>query len=159
MMRSLTRSTKAATGGSRLGQINILATGPVIYYRERKKEQIKMENKMVQCSSCGAQFEAALVRCPYCGSAHAMAEEEEYMGQLEDIREDLEEHGRETEKRLKKGLGRLFRTVMITVTVIVLLVLLIFWISSLRERSKARERKAEFLTGQGITTQQESAEE
>ncbi len=45
---------------------------------------------MIACRSCGAQFDAALVRCPYCGTAYAPAEENEYMGQLEDIRTDLE---------------------------------------------------------------------
>ncbi len=46
--------------------------------------------QMITCSSCGAQFDPALVRCPYCGTAYAPAEENEYIGRLEDIRTDLE---------------------------------------------------------------------
>ena len=47
---------------------------------------------MVTCRSCGGEFDEALVRCPFCGSAYAPAEEKEYMGKLEDIREDLEKY-------------------------------------------------------------------
>ena len=48
--------------------------------------------KLITCRSCGAQFDPALVRCPYCGTAYAPAEKDEYMGQLEDIRVDLENY-------------------------------------------------------------------
>ena len=52
---------------------------------------------MIACRSCGAQFDPALVRCPYCGTAYAPAEKDEYMGQLEDIRVDLENYGMEVD--------------------------------------------------------------
>ena len=53
-----------------------------------------MENtgKMVICPNCGAEFDVSLVRCPYCDAGYAPAEEEEYMGQLEEIRKEEEEN-------------------------------------------------------------------
>ncbi|MCR4762037.1 MAG: hypothetical protein K5696_00760 [Lachnospiraceae bacterium] len=41
------------------------------------------------CKTCGAEYDVSRVRCPYCGTAYAPAEEEEYMDRLEEIREDL----------------------------------------------------------------------
>ena len=43
--------------------------------------------KMVICKSCGAEFDVSLVRCPYCGTANAPAEEEEPMNPEEDSEE------------------------------------------------------------------------
>ena len=45
-------------------------------------------NKTV-CKKCGAEFDVSLVRCPFCGTAYAPAEEAEYMDTLEEVREDL----------------------------------------------------------------------
>ena len=117
-----------------------------------------MKPKMVACQSCAALFDPALVHCPYCGSGYAPAEEDEYMGQLEAIRQDLEKGVEEGEEHLKLRLGRMAGRALLTAAVLVLLAACIFWLSGLRQRSRARERKAEFLMEQGITIQQESAE-
>ena len=44
---------------------------------------------MRNCKTCGAEYEESLVRCPFCGTAYAPAEEEEYMDTLEEVRDDL----------------------------------------------------------------------
>ncbi len=49
----------------------------------------KMPAKII-CRACGAQYDTALVRCPFCGTAYAPGEEAEYMDTLEDVREDLQ---------------------------------------------------------------------
>jgi hypothetical protein len=46
--------------------------------------------KTIICKTCGAEYDVSLVRCPYCGTAYAPAEEAEYMDRLEEIREDLQ---------------------------------------------------------------------
>ena len=51
---------------------------------------MEKNKKMVVCATCAAEFDAALVRCPYCGTAYAPAEEDEYISQLEDVIKDLE---------------------------------------------------------------------
>ena len=48
-----------------------------------------MQNNKILCKTCGAEYDASLVRCPFCGTAYAPAEESEYMDKLEDTRIDL----------------------------------------------------------------------
>ncbi|MBP5608410.1 MAG: hypothetical protein J6X66_09125 [Lachnospiraceae bacterium] len=110
--------------------------------------------KMVVCVSCGSRFEASLVRCPYCGTAYAPAEDEEYMGQLEDIRKDLEGHKEDGNKSLKSGMTATVRFVIIAVVVILLIVLGSLWASHDRERNRSDRRKEEFLIDQGIIPEQ-----
>ena len=114
--------------------------------------------KMTVCRTCGAQFEASKVRCPYCGTAYAPAEEEEYMDGLEGIRKDLEEHKEDGSKSLKKGFGKIAVVFILIIVVIVLLVIGGLWLSGKIERDKSEQRKEEFLKDQGIVLQQEDTE-
>ncbi|MBE5925295.1 MAG: hypothetical protein E7271_12710 [Lachnospiraceae bacterium] len=115
--------------------------------------QNKNTKKMVLCESCGAEFDATLVRCPYCGTGYAPAEEEEYMESLEGIRTDLDAHAEVADDSIKKGIGA---TVLVGLLVfIVLLSLLIGGVSiSLKlQRNKVENQKQEFLQKQGIETE------
>ncbi len=64
-------------------------------------------NKKIICRSCGAGYDASLVRCPFCGTAYAPAEENEYMETLEEVREDLhnqiEKGDTQTQKDINSG--------------------------------------------------------
>ena len=111
--------------------------------------------KVIVCKSCAAEYDASLVRCPYCGTAYAPAEEEEYMGKLEGIREDLHRQKDKGDARLKKKMSSTVRAVLVAVIVIVLLVFGILWLSGREERSWRDRKKQEFLQSQGITLQQE----
>lgn len=113
------------------------------------------EEKMVVCANCGAEFEASLVRCPYCGIGYAPAEEEEYMSRLEEKRRDLESHKKDGEKAMKKGLGKTATVVVLIVAVIVVLLFGGLWMSDHLERGKAQQQKEEFLQNQGITIDEE----
>ena len=107
---------------------------------------------MIRCASCGAEYEVKLIRCPYCGTAPLAAEEDEYLGKLEDVRRDLEEYGSEGSRELKKGLGK---TVLILIAVVIAIVMLIagsIWLTGAGRRSDSQRKKEEFLTNQGITT-------
>ena len=120
-----------------------------------------MENndkKMIVCVSCAAEYDSALVRCPYCGTTYAPAEEKEYMGQLEDIRKDLEGHKDAGDKSLKKGLGAVVRIAVLVIVVIMILLFGSMWLSGIREKNRSESKKAEFLKEQGITTQEDSGE-
>ena len=114
--------------------------------------------KMIVCRTCGAQYDASNIRCPYCGTAYAPAEEEAYMGKLEEIRADLEGYREDGNKSLKKGLGATVCVVFLVAAVIVFLIFGILRISGTREQSRADRYKEEFLYNQGITIQQENSE-
>lgn len=111
--------------------------------------------KMIRCKSCAAEYDASLVRCPYCGTAYAPAEEEEYMGKLEGIRGDLHQQKVNGEKQIKKGMGKTARTILTVIIVILILIFALLWLSGRHERSRSDRKKEEFLQNQGITVQQE----
>ena len=46
--------------------------------------------EMIKCVSCGADYDAALRRCPYCGTATPEADEKEYMENVFETRRELE---------------------------------------------------------------------
>ncbi len=113
-----------------------------------------MAQKII-CKNCGAEYDASLVRCPYCGSGYAPAEEEEYMGKLEDVREDLHRQIDKGNKRIKIDLSSAVRIIILTAVVLLLLIFGMLWLSGRHERNRSDRRKEEFLQNQGITTQQE----
>ena len=115
----------------------------------------KMMKTKTVCRSCGAEFDAALVLCPYCGAAYAPAEEEEYMDKLEEIREDLYREKEKGDIRIKKGMTSTLRAVILAVIVILMLIFSALWLADRQERSRTDRNKEEFLQDQGITTGQE----
>ncbi len=115
--------------------------------------------KMIVCESCAAEYDASLVRCPYCGSGYAPAEEEEFMDGQEAIRKDLDGQKEKGNASLQKGLGRMGRAVLIAMVVIAVLIGVGLWLSSQRERSRSDAKKEEFLRNQGIVITEEVPEE
>ena len=117
-----------------------------------------MEEKMMKkiiCKSCASEFDASLVRCPYCGTAYAPAEEDEYMDKLEGVREDLHGQIEKGDKRIKKGMGSTVRAILIVIIVLLILLFGGLWLSGRSERSHSDRKKEEFLQDQGIITQRE----
>ena len=111
--------------------------------------------KMVKCETCGAEFDSSLVRCPYCGTGYAPAEEDEYMDKLEDVRKDLHRQIDNGNTRIKKGMSGTVRIILLVAAVILLLIFGGLWLSGRQERSRSDRKKEEFLQNQKITTQQE----
>ena len=64
------------------------------------------EVKKIICSSCGAEFEDTLPKCPYCGSLNYKGAEAEYLGKLESMRQDMQQLEQVPEKELKKKLKK-----------------------------------------------------
>ena len=62
--------------------------------------------KKIICSSCGAEFEDTLPKCPYCGSLNYKGAEAEYLGKLESMRQDMQQLEQVPEKELKKKLKK-----------------------------------------------------
>ncbi len=111
--------------------------------------------KMIACSTCGAEFDGSLVRCPFCGTAYEPAEENEYMEQLEDIRKDVESHKEDGDKSIKAKMSLVARTSVLVIIVVALIILGSMWLLSIHNNSRADSKKEEFLKDQGITIQQE----
>lgn len=56
----------------------------------------------ISCSLCGAKFNEAEPRCPYCGSTNIKGAEREYLEKLSGVREDLKELDQVAGQELKK---------------------------------------------------------
>lgn len=110
--------------------------------------------KMVRCSSCGAEFEAGQVRCPYCGTAYEPAAEEEYMGKLEEVRTELEGHKDDAAKSTGKALVKAVLLFVVAALVILALGIGIFLLPEMRQRQRQQEKKEEFLQKYSVETQE-----
>ena len=109
-------------------------------------------SKKIICPSCGAEYEEHLVRCPYCGTATLNAEENEYMGKLEDVRKDLEDYSGEGEKQVKSKIGKTIIIVILAMIIIAVLIIGSIFLDWLGRQRDKNNRKEEFLNNQGITT-------
>ena len=58
--------------------------------------------KMLSCPNCGAQYEAGLLRCPYCGSVDDYQDETEYLEDLDELRDKLEDMPEDVLREHKK---------------------------------------------------------
>lgn len=47
--------------------------------------------KMLHCPNCGAQYEAGLLRCPYCKSVDDYQDETEYLEDMDELKDKLED--------------------------------------------------------------------
>lgn len=107
----------------------------------------------VNCTSCGARFPAKKIRCPYCGTAYEPAAEEEYMGKLEQLRMELDEHKTDADKSTGKSLFRAVLVFAVVVIVVLLLGIGIFVLPEMMSRERQREKKEEFLQKYSVSTQ------
>lgn len=82
-----------------------------------------MENrKKMICSSCGAEYEDSLAKCPYCDTINYKGAEKEYLNKLEDVREDMGELAYVPESTVKAELkkqGHLVRKIVIIVIIVI----------------------------------------
>ena len=46
---------------------------------------------MLHCPNCGAQYEAGLLHCPYCKSVDDYQDETEYLEDLDELKDKLED--------------------------------------------------------------------
>lgn len=74
--------------------------------------------KLIECKSCGAQFDEMLPACPYCGTMSIKGAEAQYMDKLEDIREDMEDLTNIPVEETKKAVKKQTKFVLIIIGVI-----------------------------------------
>lgn len=97
------------------------------------------------CDFCAVKYDSKLAQCPYCGSTDYKAAEEEYLNQLEDIREDMERLESVPEQETKKAFRIQMRFVMRVVAVFIVVGLLFFGLTFWLQRQEEKELKAELL--------------
>ena len=87
---------------------------------------IRKTGKQVSCPECGAVFDAAETRCPYCGHIHEKGAERAFFAKLEEKREQLDrvdDAAREDYKEeWKRGSRSVLKRVLIAGAVLLLLV-------------------------------------
>ena len=82
------------------------------------------------CSSCGAEFEDTLPKCPYCGSLNYKGAEAEYLGKLEGVRRDMQQLEQVPEKELKKKIKKkkkfVFQIMLMIAALAAILAIIVF---------------------------------
>ena len=77
--------------------------------------------KMVHCPHCGAEYEEGLLHCPYCKSVDDYQDESEYLEDLDELRDKLEDIPEETlrqnDRMQKKQAVRDLRKIFVIVAV------------------------------------------
>ena len=103
------------------------------------------ETRIIICRSCGADYDAKLSSCPYCGTMNLPAAESEYMDKLEHMRRDLEGLEGFAGQETRKGFRTMRRKLLLAAVFLALITALICGIRFYRAREEAREAKAEYL--------------
>ena len=105
----------------------------------------KTSKKLVECASCGAQFDEMLPKCPYCESMSIKGAQAEYMDKLEDVREDMEELGSVHNDILKKEFKKQTKFIFIIIGVVLGIFLLLVAIELIASnRYPKRDTKADY---------------
>lgn len=102
--------------------------------------------KLMECKSCGAHFDEMLPACPYCGTMSIKGAEAEYMGKLEDIRENMQDLNAVPMEETKKAMKKQTKFVLIILGVMLGLFLLFVLIELIfGYKSPERDRQADFI--------------
>ena len=103
-----------------------------------------MEKKII-CPSCGGEFSEELSKCPYCCSLNLKGAEREYLGKLEDIRENLEELEKIPEQEAAAAIrskGKMTFVVIVSVLAAAAVIAGVSWYLSGRQE---RKDEADFI--------------
>ena len=97
------------------------------------------------CSSCGAEFEDTLPKCPYCGSLNYKGAEAEYLGKLEGVRRDMQQLEQVPEKELKKKIKKkkkfVFQILLMIAALAAILAVIVFRVQYI----EPRDARADYL--------------
>ena len=93
----------------------------------------------MHCGNCGAEISKDDAYCPYCGVMNARAAEKEYMDRLEEIREDTEKLGGESERQTRTGIRNVGRLTIRIVVIIAAVILGLYGLTRFMNRTFERE--------------------
>lgn len=111
----------------------------------RKRKEDLADTGPVICRNCGAEFDASLPNCPYCGGMNLPGAETAYMNKLEGIRDGLEDLGIVGKEETKAHAKRIGKKLLIAGVVLIAIVIGAVVYSLLNERNQAAEDRAEYL--------------
>ena len=101
----------------------------------------------VRCGQCGAMFEDTEACCPYCGAFNYKGAEEQYMQQMGEILEDLddlhdlpEQIYEQEKKRQVRHTGKIVAIVIGTVLILAAIVSVSFYMNHQREQEERRNQ-------------------
>ena len=101
------------------------------------------------CKNCGASFSDNLPKCPYCGAFHYAGAQKEYMGKLEDMKEDLDDLQKSVPEmytaELKTQAKQVRKIILIIIGILAMLVLLFFASAFLLDSVGSRDEKEVLL--------------
>lgn len=100
--------------------------------------------KKIICSSCGAEFEDTLPKCPYCGSLNYKGAEAEYLGKLESMREDMQQLEKVPEQELKVKIKKKQKFVVKVLILLVVLAAAFAAVVFAARYTKPRDAKADY---------------
>ena len=133
---------------------SLIATCITMLYDKDNCESIKEEEnrimadtevKKIICSSCGAEFEDTLPKCPYCGSLNYKGAEAEYLGKLESMRQDMQQLEQVPEKELKKKLKKKQKFVIKLLILLAALAAILAVIVFRAQYIEPRDARADYL--------------
>ena len=81
--------------------------------------------KEIECTNCGAVFDAGEPKCPYCGHINPMGAEAKFLRDLEDTRKDLDQVDDEVKRAFGREIRRGARSTAKTVIIVGLIILLL----------------------------------
>ena len=95
-----------------------------------------MENqeKMIQCSKCGATIKESQAYCNYCGSINILGAEIDYRHKLDGIKNDLAEMGDDSEEEFKGTLKSGTKFAIIIISVVLGIILLAYGVYVISEK-------------------------
>lgn len=104
--------------------------------------------KMIVCPNCGKEYDEDLPKCPSCDSTNLKGAEKEYLKQLENVREDMEDleevSGEEIRREVKSQSRRIRKILLICLGTVAALAA-VFYISRNGICRDERDYKAEYL--------------
>lgn len=100
--------------------------------------------KKIICSSCGAEFDDTLPKCPYCGSMNYKGAEAEYLGKLEGMRQDMQQLEQVPERELKEKLKKKRKFVTRILIVVVVLAAVFAALMFRSQYIEQRDAKADY---------------
>lgn len=101
------------------------------------------------CKNCGASFPDNLPKCPFCGAFHYAGAQKEYMGKLEDMKEDLDDLQEAVPEmyatELKSQAKQVRKIAFVIIGIFAVLILLFFASTFLLDSSGSRDEKSVLL--------------
>lgn len=77
---------------------------------------------MITCKQCGAEFDADLPSCPYCGELNYSGAEQEYLSHISDINKNMSDLADDSETEYKSGVKKTLPILLGIVSLIILFI-------------------------------------